>query len=461
MSRVDALSRPVDLASLAVFRVVFGVLAAVQCYLVVSDGHSESLWALPTTTLPPLGASLLPALDRDGAALAFYALGLLALGVAVGAAARAAAALFSLGLGALLAHCATTWVAPLLLLLVFAIPLAAAPAGRIASLHAWLRPAAATVDAPQIWRFVLCAQLAIVQFAMGLAALDADWLRGDTLELWIASRTKIPVLQALVASKGFLTFWSALVAAAFVIGAPALCFRRTRTIALLALGLVHVWMGETFALGVLPWLLLLGNLLFLPPDWPRRVFNWPRDVAPHAAGPFSRLWLGALALWLVLLAILPLRGLLASGPRGWHEIGRPLAWAVPGASKAGALSLTLTDRNSGESRAFDPADELTAWQLRRVAASPWLLQRYARQLASRAATESGVALEVRAGTLISLNGRSPQRLVDRSVDLVTAPTPSLLGATSWILPLDTTKQERWTATSEWPAPRDALPKRKP
>ena len=112
-----------------------------------------------------------------------------------------------------------------------------------------------------------------------------------------------------------------------LLAAPLLLWQPTRYWMLSALLLFHFMNEQLFSIGVFPVLASALTLLFLPPDWPRRVFKWPHpgDQAPT----FPRLpkpALAALATYLALQTLLPLRHWLYLGNVSWTEEGHRYAW---------------------------------------------------------------------------------------------------------------------------------------
>jgi hypothetical protein len=76
------------------------------------------------------------------------------------------------------------------------------------------------------------------------------------------------------------------------------------------------------------------TLLFLPPNWPRRVFNWPASpvAATEATAPtapqLNHTALVLLAAYLAIQCLLPLRHWLYPGNPSWTEQGHRFAWHI-------------------------------------------------------------------------------------------------------------------------------------
>lgn len=443
-----ALSAPGDLASRVVFRLLFGLLAAAESYRLVAAGIARQLWIEPTVFFPWGGLGWLAPGSGEWIYLQLYLHVLLGLAVAVGFQHRVAAGLLGLGFTRLLLACQTASLAELALLALLSFVAAAAPLGRALSADVLLRPARRLDDAPLWSLWLLRAQIGLVIVAAGLAMLESDWLHGQPLRLWLPERQGLPVLGALHGSAAFALGMSWALALLHLGLVPALLWRRTRPWAFAAWVAAQLWVHQTFDIGIVPWLLILGATLFFPPGWPRRVFEWPRRAEPAVPAATPPVVLVCAALWIAVQAGLPARALLYPGPTAWTEQGHTGSWRYLHDSKGAALDYALEDPDTGRSWQVTLDEELTAHQRRRLAVDPELIRRYARRLAQR---EAG-SPRVRALSLATLNGREPQRLVDPSRDLAA----DEIAGEGWILPLEIPLEQQWFGQKAWPAPRDEL-----
>ena len=61
------------------------------------------------------------------------------------------------------------------------------------------------------------------------------------------------------------------VIALHLIGAPLLLFRRTRLYVIAIYFVFHLMNVVLFRIGIFPWMTMAATLLFLEPDWPKRM----------------------------------------------------------------------------------------------------------------------------------------------------------------------------------------------
>jgi vitamin K-dependent gamma-carboxylase len=159
----------------------------------------------------------------------------------------------------------------------------------------------------------------------------------------------------------------------------------------------------------------------------------------------ARVNLAAIAVWLAIQLLFPLRHLLYPGEVSWTEEGHRFSWHMKLRSKVARATFVVTDPVTRARRLVDPRAELTDWQHRKMTDRPDMVLQYAHHLAERFSTvdAAGARLrpEVRAIVDCSLNGRHPQPLIDPEVDL--AREPRSLRHARWIVPLHEPLRPSW------------------
>ena len=299
--------------------------------------------------------------------------------------------------------------------------LALVPASRVWSLDGRRNPASAGSHS-RLGAVGAAAQVAIPYFFGGIAKLNADWLHGQPMQLWMSRmegfQQWIPGWGehwlALVFSCGGLVLDLAIV--------PLLLWRRTRLPAFcLAVGF-HLMNALMWRIGIFPWLMIAATTLFFDPDWPRRwVGGRGQGTGDRGRGTGNRGWQSAIpALLVVFFAVqllVPLRHWAYPGNVDWTEEGSHFSWRMMLADKAAALRITVVDPATGEVSPFDPRPFLTPKQLDKLAVDPENLREFAAAIKADLVRRGEGHKEVRVFALCSLNGRKPQPLVDPSIDL--------------------------------------------
>ena len=115
-------------------------------------------------------------------------------------------------------------------------------------------------------------------------------------------------------------------------------------------------------------------------------------------------------------------------------------------TKVGEAIFTVTHPQTGQTWTINPKDYLESHQLMKVATKPDLLLLFAHHLAEQKRREGFDDVEVRARSMVSLNGRAPQLLIDPNVDLIKEQVRLL--PTPWIIPLTTPLGTRGTQSTQ-------------
>ena len=196
------------------------------------------------------------------------------------------------------------------------------PAHRHFSLDALLNPAKGTRLAPAWSLWLVRFQVAVPMFFGGIAKLNTDWLHGEPLRAWLANRTDFPFVGQF--------FIEAPVVWLMVYGALLIDLlfpfhmlnRRTRAIGFLFVLSLHFMNARLFGIGIFPWFMIAGTLIFFGPDWPRRVLQDVRQGHVFRSPAF----VGGFILGFLLGALLPegfslvhaLVGAIGVGVAGYH-----------------------------------------------------------------------------------------------------------------------------------------------
>ena len=137
-----------------------------------------------------------------------------------------------------------------------------------------------------------------------------------------------------------------------------LLWHRSRPTAYVALVVFHVMTWLLFPIGMFPWIMIAGTLVFFAPDWPHRLvaaLRRCRSEAPLYAGPsvpnptwLSRVGIVALVLFAIVQVAMPLRHWAYPGNVRWNEDGYRFSWRVMLTEKTGHVQFRVTDTDTGE-----------------------------------------------------------------------------------------------------------------
>lgn len=436
MSWRDRLAAPVDMAGLAAFRILFGILLAIDVGLYFAGDRIGAFWIRPEYRFPYTGFDWVVPWPGSWLYVHFGVLAALALAIAAGWRYRIVMPLFCAGFVHVFLldqaqHLNHAYMICLLAFLMIFLPL-----HRAGSLDARSGRVQAATTAPAWTLWLLRFQVGLVYFMGGVAKFNADWLTASPLRMWLEARADWPLLGPLLAHDAtawFFAYAGLLFDLAIV---PLLLWRRTRAIAFVLVCVFNFTNAYTFDIAIFPWLMLAGTALFFDPSWPRRLLPrlaGPPPSAAPAAVP-ARVPLVLLTLWVAIQLLVPLRHWLYPGNVNWTEEGHRFAWHMKLRSKQALALFYVTDPVTRRTRAVDPMEHLTPWQVHRMAGRPELLRLFADHLADEAVARGRARPEVRARVACVLNGHPARLLIDPRVDLA-AQTFSW-GHDAWILPFD-------------------------
>lgn len=411
-----ALERPIDNASIAAFRIVFGALLFVGTVRLIAKGFVREAFLVPRMFFPPRPfESCLRPLPGYGMYVVFVAIALLSAGLALGMRTRLCAGLLCvlftyahfIDLTNYLNH---YWLVTLLTGLLAVLPgTDGAP-----SLDARLSPGRDR-DVPAWVLYLFRFQVGVVYVFAGLAKLKPDWLfLAQPMRIWLAANTDTPLIGPLFRELWFAytMSWAGAVYDLTICG--WLLWSRSRPFAYVTVIAFHLLTARLFNIGMFPFFMMAASTLFLDPAWVRRWLRLPETVTSRERP--RRAPLAWMALYAIVQVALPLRTRLYGGNPLWHEQGYRFGWNVMLMEKMGSAEFSTVDRASGTRRLVRLRDHLTASQEKAMATQPDMILAFARHL-KQAERRDGRDVEVHGDVFVVLNGRRAARLVDPAVDL--------------------------------------------
>ena len=445
----ERLFLPVDGASLAVFRIAFGLVMAWECTRYFSKGWIAPNWIEPSFYFSFWGFDWVRPWGGDGMYWHWRAVGLLGLLVAVGLFYRLSCALLFLSMTYLFLLDKTWYLNHIYLVCLIAFIMIFVPAHRTWSLDAVLSKRVRSASVPTWALWLVRAQIAVVYFGGGIAKLNPDWLRGEPLRQWLAERDDFFFLGRFFNYEWFVYLFAYGGLLLDLLIVPFLLWRRTRLLAFGAVAFFHVMNSQLFNIGIFPWLALGATTIFFAPDWPRRALEWLRWAvvgrrrtlraplpATSAAAPWKRnLLLGFVGVYLLVQVLVPLRHWLYPGNVHWTEEGHRFAWHMKLRDKEMVdFDLFAVDPGTGKREEVIPEEYLTGNQFDEMSTRPDMIRQFADHVADEFEEQGRPRPEVYVRALIQLNDHEPQLMIDPERNLAEVPDRPWAHA-DWILPL--------------------------
>ena len=440
-SRLDrikqTLSEPVGISSLVFFRIVFGIIMLLHVVHEFQSGNVEHVWVLPKVHFTYSGFAWLPHLPGQGYYVLFGVLFVCSALITVGLYFRSAIVLFFVTWSYVFLSAASAYQNHFYLLCLISGMLMCMPAHRSFSLDVYFNRVKRSETAPYWTILLLRLQFAFVYFFGGIAKLNADWLAGHPIDLWLARRSDYFLIGPYTSDVWLIYFiaWGGL--ALDLLAAPFLFWKRTRLAAYLVTLSFHIVNNRLFSIGIFPWFMIFGTLIFFEPDWPRKYMR-KSNISLGATGSptIGKFGLAAMGAYVLFQLFLPMRPHLYPGNTSWTEEGHFFSWRMMLQDKRiASQSIQLVDPQTNKSSAIVLKDYFEYWQAENMLQTPEFIRQFAEYLVEQEQSHDNTAMIVRADVRISLNGREPQQIIDPRVNL--AKVRSELGAAKWILPLTT------------------------
>ncbi len=422
---------PVDVASLAAFRIMFGLLMAAGMIRFLAKGWVSELYTKPVFHFSYPGFEWVRALPEGFMEAYFVFLALLAFGIAAGFFYRACAVLFFAGFTYVELIDQTLYLNHYYLVSLLTFLMIFVPAHAAASIDAVRYPENRRDTAASWTLNILRFQLALVYIFAGLAKLSRDWLFGaQPLRIWLAARSDLPIIGGLLGEP-----WVAFVASWFgaIFDLSIVFFLlcpRTRKPAYVVLVIFHLATLALFNIGMFPWIMIASATLFFAPNWPRR-FIGGSVISERESPRTHTLTYALLAIYATLQLWLPLRSYFSAEPAAWSCSGFNCAWRVMIVEKTGYAWFIAFDPDTGRSWELSTKTYLTPRQQAMMSQDPYLIRAMARRLATDLRSSGHTNVQIRANAVATLNGRPSQPLLNPQFDLA-----SISAKPGWIFPLE-------------------------
>ena len=308
-----------------------------------------------------------------------------------------------------------------------------------------------------IWNLILLrGQVVVLYFFGGIAKLNSDWLQGEPVRYWFAHKGPDHVFSPFIGEEWFvwMVCWTGLILDLTV--GFFLLNRKFRLPAILVLITFHTMNHFIFNIGLFPYIGISLCLLFIDPDRPRIVFSWlakhwfgwketilekkPKAILnKKVAKPLPVHWSVAVFVcaYLAVQILWPLRTWFYRDNPSWTEVGHTFSWRMMLRHKDGFLQFVFDPPEAERYLEQHPEilPKVGKAHVQRMVKNPHFILQYAHALSDSLEKNGVHDVKIRCISVVSLNGRPYQVMIDPKTDLATA-SYGLLEVPDWILPLD-------------------------
>ncbi|WP_159283392.1 HTTM domain-containing protein [Tenacibaculum maritimum] len=422
------LEKTTEAASLAVFRIFFGIMMFASMLRFWYHGWIESLYINPKFHFSYFGFEWVKPLGSY-TYLLFIICALAALLVTIGYKYRAAIVIFFLSFTYIELMDKTTYLNHYYFISLVSFMLIFLPASAYFSIDAKLNSKLSYQKVPQYTVDVLKLMLGIVYFYAGLAKLNSDWLfRASPLSIWLPVQYDLPIVGSLM-PKTWFHFAMSWGGALYDLTIPfLLLYKRTRLFAFFMVVIFHVFTRILFPIGMFPFIMIVSTLLFFTPSFHHKIIAFIAKLIRTSKANFDngkiltysvkqQIAVKIFAVFFTFQLLFPFRYLAYPGELFWTEEGFRFSWRVMLMEKAGIADFKIVDADTGKYFYINNRDYLTILQEKQMSFQPDFILEFAHFLGDTFKDKGIKKPEVYVESFVTLNGRLSSQFIDATVNL--------------------------------------------
>jgi vitamin K-dependent gamma-carboxylase len=409
----------VDNAPLIIFRIFFGLLVACESFGAILTGWVYKNFIAPKFTFTHIGLEWIKPLPGYGMYFYFCAMGLLGLMIMAGYKYRLSIIAFTALWTASYLMQKTSYNNHYYLLIVISTMLVFLPANRYASIDAVHNPAIKKFTMPAWCSLVMIAQITIVYVYASLAKFYPDWLNGTFTKILFEEYLTFTNNEGV--KNAFYVFIAYAGIAFDLLIVPLFLYKRTRTMALIASVIFHIFNSITLKIGIFPFFALGFVVFFYPSEKIRRLFfkKKPPVVSQAVDTEGKNILYYLFVPFLLLQMLLPLRHYFIEGDVLWTEEGHRLSWRMMLRQRSGNTVFKVVDKKAGLTEFYKSEGAITSKQKFIMDTKPDMIWQMAQKI-KKEYNAKGRDVAVYADTWVSINKKPAKMLIDPNVDLATA-----------------------------------------
>lgn len=274
---------------------------------------------------------------------------------------------------------------------------------------------------------VLKLQISLVYFFAGLAKINSDWLlKAQPLSIWLKTKVDTPLIGSLLAYD-----WAAYL---FSYGGMFydllipffLWNRRSRPFALLAVLFFHIMTAVLFNIGLFPWIMIVGSLIFVTDEEWQKVLAFFKIYSKKGQEMVKRKTRKVPSYLMILFLLhfavqilLPLRRFFYAENQLWTERHYRFGWNVMLIEKGGSALFKVKDQDSERRWTEYPSTHLTKVQEKQMSYQADMIWQYAQFLKQKYQEKGLVNFSIYVECWVAFNGRPSQLYLPTDLDLLT------------------------------------------
>lgn len=442
------LNKPVSAASLAVFRIVFGLMVFFGLLRFWFNNWIEELYIQPKLFFSYYGFEWIKP-PGDYTYILFLLCGLSALMVALGWKFRWFAVFLFLSFTYIELMDKTTYLNHYYFVSLISLVLIFLPANVYFSVDSWFSKSLRADQVPAWTVTILKLLLGIVYLYAGLSKLNSDWLlQAMPLKLWLPAKNNLPLIGPIL-SMPWIPFLFSWFGAAYDLSIVFfLMWRRTRLPAYLTVIIFHGLTALLFQIGMFPYVMIGATIIFFSATIHQKIIDQlvsmfrpgspivPSGKAFYYKPAVNKILLALMSVLIIFQLLIPFRYILYPKELFWTEEGYRFSWRVMLIEKTGYAIFYVVDSVSGKRIEVNNREFLTPLQEKMMSTQSDMILQYAHFLKDNYLKRGLQNPQVYADVYITLNGRQNAPFINSKVDL--AKEKDSFKHKPWILPFNDT-----------------------
>lgn len=413
--------QPIDNAPLILFRIFFGFLLAAESFGAIMTGWVKKVFIQPEFTFSHIGLEWLQPLPGWGMYAYYVVMGIMGIGVMIGYKYRWSLGVFTILWSGVYFMQKEAYNNHYYLLILVCIIMLLQPADKYASIDARNNPKIKSLVMSQWCSLIMILQMSIVYFYATIAKFYPGWLEGSFAKNVFSPLHKFPIIGHLFTENWFHLFitYSGILFDGLII--PALLWKKTRNIALIASILFHLFNSATLRIGIFPYFALSFVVFFYAPETIRRIFFKKKPTVEINTEPL-KINKNSTAFFIVFFLfqlLMPLRHWLIKGDVLWTEEGHRLSWRMMLRQRSGYVTFKIVDKKTNEQWNHQYDREITRKQYGLLTSKPDAMWQYAQRIKKEYA-EQGKEVSIYIDAFVSINRGPHKQLIDPTIDFAEA-----------------------------------------
>lgn len=412
------LFKNIDGAALIVFRILFGFLVACESFGAIATGWVKNVLIEPKFTFSFIGFEWLQPLPGFGMYFYFTVMGLTGIGIMLGYRYRINIIAFTILWSGVYFMQKTSYNNHYYLLVLISLLLIFLPANQEKSLDVKFGLTNSKQTIPKWISLLFIVMISLVYFFAAIAKFYPDWLDGTFTRNLLQGTNSTPFFSKLFSTKWFYLFIAYAGIAFDLLIIPFLLYKRTRTLALIATFVFHIFNSITLKIGIFPYFALSFALFFYDPKTIRKIFFREEIKIEDTYNYYGKKLVYSFIIpFVIIQLLLPLRHHFIKGDVLWTEEGHRLSWRMMLRERSGFILIKIKDNDTQEEKVYNHHNDLSIKQARHLAVKPDFIWQYCQKIKKEYA-EKNISIYINCKN--SINRKTYQVLIDPNYDMAKA-----------------------------------------